>query len=630
MMNFVGRATCRVRKAVAKERQTATIHTCSGRTPALLILMVASFGLAMLVGCASRVGDPLSSAISIIDASAGQIDRECDKCTFPRDGLKIGLLADSHFQTLKSLDFVPGLKGRTETTFSTVLRASGRNYISPLVLSYFIDRLKKENVDVILYLGDGASNGCSDEINSVLKILDETREEKQVPIYYLIGNHDYLGAGNTDKWDERVRLCDDRPLALLRFKIEKLGEFGKPPLKKDDQFTQLLEESAYNLPLTKFQVIRKIANFNQGNAKKYGEHAYRDSYTDDDRVTLRKECVQQSPATEQHRKDRCFFAGWANLKGTPLLLMDTSNYTSDPMPLGLLTRLQNLGSKVGETEYYGDLGYITDEQIKWLKEKFADESKQGSLIVASHYPLARFNVAREEEEKIFDQVCSLISSSAEGRGATSHTVWVSAHTHEPPTYASRKCKDSGMTLHMLNIGSTVDWAKPFGPHAAVLSLADSKKIAVKFVTLPYDQAKNYAIDPETSSETSCKKIIAKMCKGEFLSSDVDYLRTTDQEEACSSLGLGANYIKKVFEEGIQFLGLGFRNYQRNEDVFPPLNLIRFAQAVENDNELFENIPEKERHQVLGACLAGFSARLTGPDSVSCGTLCERSLGKDSR
>jgi hypothetical protein len=489
-------------------------------------------------------------------------------------------------------------------------------------MAYFIDRLKEKNVNAILYLGDGPNNGCSDEIDRVFEVLEKGRKDGGPPIFYIIGNHDYLGNGNTDRWNQRLRLCDDRPLGLARFKVEKMGEFKSLTLERNDQMVKLLKESSYNLPLNKLEVIEKIATFNKGN-KDYDGWTYYDS---DDKGNLRDKCVKQG-FSEQHKKEECFLAGWASLNSNRLLFMDTSNYGQSQIRPKLMERIyQFFGRKVLETEYYGDWGYITKKQEEWLKDNSLHGSEHKPLIVVSHYPLKGLNLTRDEDEDLFNKgVCTLISSATEADPAPSQVVWVSAHTHQSPTYYKRKCEGKNITVHMINIGSTIDWAEPFGPHAAVLNISDKGQIAMEFIALPYTHEECPTV-PETRCEMckrceTCKKIIDKVCE---LASDPGYTRAGDKEDAFALLGFGTGYKKRTLEEKYGFaLGLGVQNYQRNEDVFPPLNLIRFVQAVKSDFDLFAD-PDDTAEKEVGACLAGFASYLEDvkPNSAEYHALCK--------
>ena len=179
---FANRAIVRIRRNQKVSTHSGeTIFPLSIVTPILLSLM-------LLCGCASTIGEGLKKPVNIIETEKNKPSIK-ERAELPAGGFKVGLIADSHFQTMKSLDFLSGLKGRTEDLFvATSLRAAGHKYLSPLVTAYLIDRLiKKEEVNAILYLGDGPENGCSDEIVRIFELLIEKRKESGIPIFYIIG-----------------------------------------------------------------------------------------------------------------------------------------------------------------------------------------------------------------------------------------------------------------------------------------------------------------------------------------------------------------------------------------------------------------------------------------------------------
>ena len=62
------------------------------------------------------------------------------------------------------------------------------NFLRPLALKAFFDRVKAERPDVVLITGDIA------ESDSVARYLGELADHVQVPIYFVLGNHDFYRA----------------------------------------------------------------------------------------------------------------------------------------------------------------------------------------------------------------------------------------------------------------------------------------------------------------------------------------------------------------------------------------------------------------------------------------------------
>jgi hypothetical protein len=156
--------------------------------------------------------------------------------------IKIGLLADSQITSPNS---TPGCVYRNKDTdkdLEVAIRPPALEHLTPEVLKISLDKLSQEDdqgrkVDVILYLGDGANSGGQNEIEQLFEVLTEHREKTGIPMFMVIGNHDYLGAGNTPNEAERL-------LLLNRLTVDE-----PPPVR-------------YNRPLSKYQVLQKISEFN--------------------------------------------------------------------------------------------------------------------------------------------------------------------------------------------------------------------------------------------------------------------------------------------------------------------------------------------------------------------------------
>ena len=156
--------------------------------------------------------------------------------------IKIGLLADSQITSPNS---TPGCVYRNKDTdkdLEVAIRPPALEHLTAEVLKISLDKLSQEDdqggkVDVILYLGDGANSGGEGEIEQLFEVLTEHRDKTGIPMFMVIGNHDYLGAGNTPNEAERL-------LLLNRLTVDE-----KPPVR-------------YNRPLSKYQVLQKISEFN--------------------------------------------------------------------------------------------------------------------------------------------------------------------------------------------------------------------------------------------------------------------------------------------------------------------------------------------------------------------------------
>jgi hypothetical protein len=166
-------------------------------------------------------------------------------CAGRRAGLpiKIGLLADSQITSPNS---TPGCVYRnkgTDKKREVSIRPPALEHLAAEVLKIALDKLseedeKGEKVDVIIYLGDGANSGGEDEIGRFFEVLTEHRDKTKIPIFTVIGNHDYLGSGNTPNEGERLLL------------VNRIIADEKPPVR-------------YNRPLSKYEVLQKMSEFNR-------------------------------------------------------------------------------------------------------------------------------------------------------------------------------------------------------------------------------------------------------------------------------------------------------------------------------------------------------------------------------
>jgi hypothetical protein len=156
--------------------------------------------------------------------------------------IRIGLLADSQITSPASTPDCVYRNKATDKDLSAAIRPPALEYLTAEVLEIALDRLsdaggKERKLDLILYLGDGANSGGEDEIERLFGILRAHRAQTGTPLFMVIGNHDYLGAGNTPN-------AADRLLLLNRLMADE-----PPPVR-------------YNRPLSKYEVLQRISAFN--------------------------------------------------------------------------------------------------------------------------------------------------------------------------------------------------------------------------------------------------------------------------------------------------------------------------------------------------------------------------------
>lgn len=354
----------------------------------------------------------------------------------------IGLVGDSQFNTVNARKamYRRGLIDRI-STFNVAIRPPALDHTSHYLLRSIVAQLVTvDKVEMIVFLGDGANNGCSDELigpprtamqatggsgsrPGILTVLRELREQHKVPIYFVIGNHDILGAGNMAfKQAARRKLCN-------------------------------LENSRDNKALTKFEVMGHVHAFNTENQALAGASRWR--YEDSwDEARLDRDC---GGPRRQHKRRGCFLAAAVvdRSRKLELLLVDSTDFRDVHF---LRTVFAGVRGAVSWRTERSQIGWFE----RWTKTA-AGEGARGRVIF-SHYNIRSFK--------------PFLSTKAEHLGRLlrpGNRVWISAHTHkalhvvEAPlaAYSRRAAHD----LQELNIGSTTDWPS-YGVAATLVVAAD--------------------------------------------------------------------------------------------------------------------------------------------------------------
>jgi len=370
------------------------------------------------------------------------------------DGLKIGLLADTRIATEQNLETL-SRDGTRKPAAPATRRPPALNRLAPEMLAHALRRLiDEERVDIILYLGNGAESGCRDELDAVFDILasyrrgEGTRRGEATPIFYVIGNHDYLGAGYTPAMPARNRLCFDSPVAL---------------------------DTRLNTPQDKYQVLARIHAFNLGNFEELdpavmGDWRYEDNF---DAGRLYRACVVNDKVRYQHIKAGCYLAAKLTYKdGAEILLVDSSDYHDE----GSFVSAANF-----RKEWYGLSGWLSTttahddaidcdqtgqdivSQVRWYQCRQADDPPP-VRIIAAHYPLDSLSPIARVVLNNQDTLCRLapLFEPLPRYG----NFWFSAHTMRPQFSGETRfdlglCRNEAQSrfvaIGTLNIGSTVDY-----------------------------------------------------------------------------------------------------------------------------------------------------------------------------
>lgn len=446
-------------------RQSAQ-HSRNFRLLQLIVLTVA------MAGCVSPAATPLSGRITGPTAIK------------PDAGLAIGLVADSQLQTRSNDNLVFGYRGRfADEIVETAIRPPALDWSARAMLRARLFQLKRSGAKVIFYLGDGANNGCYDEFakgfedgspaskdyadrndKGILAILDEFRRDHDVsiPVFFIMGNHDLLGAGSTGSRVPSDTLCED--------------EIGN---------------GSGNHALTKFDVMALTDRFNRTNPDQ-SVWRYTSNFTPSNNgEALRAACF--APGREQHRNRSCYLAATLDYLSAPVpvqfFLLDTNDWfdVSQSSYLGV----QQYGER-GAMSFRDPPGTAMPSQTRWFEQNSTSSVDQkGVRIALTHYnigslrryvPFIKLGDKRRlgsRKSQLFSQLFT--DDNAPRRKIQGYAYVLSGHTHngiiekvEPtfmegcfpliPGFCSR---NNRFAIKELNVGSTTD----FPSYAALTSLS---------------------------------------------------------------------------------------------------------------------------------------------------------------
>lgn len=375
--------------------------------------------------------------------------------------IKIGILADSQLTTSRetfSPSDLQNFRGPKDDEFKDVsLRPPALEYLSRVLLEYFLQRLVEENVDLILYLGDAANSGCQDELAGAFASLARIRddEEHPIPTYFLIGNHDYLTTGNQTKMALRRELCD-RTIN------------GEWPEHR-------------NKPVTKQELISMVHAHNKRSGFKDKNFHYLAKVPEPIDPELVDTC------DEGHKFH--YYAAALRPKdptsvSTDILLADTSDYNNVWFRPTI-----KLPWSCESLAFWGLKGSMSSRQILELQGwgcsqggEFCDVDEAGwnnginpqfgvdYRFVASHYDPASFNMVNKWEDSpsyVRDNLGFLLSDG--------ENIWLGAHHHYTAPHVTRYSVGTSIRrgprgdFAGFSVGSTTDYF----PHAAVIEAKDN-------------------------------------------------------------------------------------------------------------------------------------------------------------
>ncbi len=370
-------------------------------------------------------------------------DKQKHDVHFP---IKVGLLADTQLTSHNGFSNYNYRSKRADRMVDVAIRPPALEcLLTEEMLNIALKKLtqdaqgEKDGVDVIIYLGDGVNSGGTDEIETFFSVLEKHRAATGIPIFVIIGNHEYLGCGNIVTPGTRYAL---------------LNRDGRPS----------------NPALSKYQVLKKISEFNHAsnNLPTNKKFEYIDNY----------EAVEQDK--ELDHNTGLYLSGLLSYSeegkaSVEVFLLDSSDYKDAPD-----------WSSLADWGFYGVIGSLSfkdDSRVLSQTSYFkhvAGSSSPDFRFLASHYPkdhLDRITLAKPGDVP-FDvtNVAWEITEGAFSFPTFSETLnqnledllspkkrnyWLSGHTHVPTTPQPSTIVVGGLLRDKyyrgINTGSTTDY-----------------------------------------------------------------------------------------------------------------------------------------------------------------------------
>ncbi len=375
--------------------------------------------------------------------------------------IRIGLLADSQ---ITSADSTPDYLYRSRSMdrqIECAIRPPALEHLAPEMLQIALRQFPAD-VDVILYLGDGANSGGENEIERLFTVLGDHRRERGIPIFMVIGNHDYLGVGNTS--DPLSRF-----LLLNRLRPDEMPPVAPP----------------YNRSLTKYELLRRISEFNHASQDMVANTLFH--YTDNG-DTLDPNLDHGSGL---YLAGRLVYPREGG-KAVEIFLADTSDYADTSFK----PELTIWDPFIPRWDFYGMQGSVSTRdrestagakrpsQIAYLRDRAAGPPPDFRFI-ASHYPPDNLDRKRDdiptswhfELTNILHGTWETVESTFFGSPYANQKLhywriegranyWLSAHTHRKTMMHPGQGQThvggigglvTGAAFQNINVGSTTDY-----------------------------------------------------------------------------------------------------------------------------------------------------------------------------
>ena len=377
--------------------------------------------------------------------TSGVTGKQKQNIHFP---IKIGMLADTQITSHNGFSNYSQRSKFADRMVDVAIRPPALEcFLSVEMLNVALKKLtqdakgEKDGVDVILYLGDGMNSGGTDEMETFFSVLEKHRNATGIPIFVVIGNHDYLGCGNIVTPGTRFAL-----------------------LNRDD--------SPRNPALSKYQVLKKISEFNRDNNNLPTNKRFRyiDNY---DSVERNKEL---------DHNNGLYLSGFLSYSeegknSLEVFLLDTSDYKDAPdwssiANWGFYGVIGSLSFKdepdvLAQTSYFKNIAKSSSPDFRFLASHYPkDHLDRITLSKPGDVPLDITNVAWEVTEGAFSfpTFSKTLNHNLEDLlSQNKRNYWLSGHTHAPATPRPSKIIVGGLLIldekyfHGINTGSTTDY-----------------------------------------------------------------------------------------------------------------------------------------------------------------------------
>lgn len=478
------------------------------------------------------------NAITLIN-SCGASNSQCKPNSQPKH-LKIIFMGDSQLQTRKATGIIPPLRTQNvDKIINVAIRPPALELADRTFLNNAISKTLESDADIAIFLGDGLANGCADEAHDFFTELEKLQDTK--PVFFVIGNHDYLANGITSNNAIRASSCGSNNTYLTKLDIIKMThEFNvktvtkhrgkiknyKTNYEKDTEtfckkglmheqlgcyYAAVISTETANIILTDTSDYYNLEYLSPQNTMKILKNL----------LTYINEAVNNS-------KEKTISPQALALKytGINLIKIIEKFVTKEPVDRMLLKAIldENKASLDSMEDFAAVRGYISYgdkiSQIEWLKNNIEKDKKIS--IFASHYPTEDLTPKS-----------SKVSRIGEIMNRETENIWVSAHRHaEETTSANYLIKDSPFsasgiisilkrdtikyTEHV--VGSVLE----HNPHMILISASPDKKTQHTFKTIDL-----------SPSEDSCKQ----------LENNLKNLNQNDTDEFKKTHGIDTTYQK---------------------------------------------------------------------------------------